>query len=275
MKKKNAISIVGSSRRNGAREPNVETYMGDCLKIMPSLPDKSIDMVLCDLPYGTSACHWDTVIPFPPLWEQYKRLIKDNGAIVLFGKNPFTAKLILSNENLYRYELIWEKTRAGNNMQVCKQPRAIHENILVFYKNQPTYNELKFKVDEKYIDKRESINNSFYNTEHYQGVMKRKADDGLRHPQSILPFNSVWQKGMHPTQKPVDLFRYLIKTYTNEGETVLDNCMGSGTTLIACAIEKRNCIGIEKEEKYYKIAVDRYKNHLSQSDNAKSSPNED
>jgi site-specific DNA-methyltransferase (adenine-specific) len=229
-------------------------YLGDCIDLMPLIPNKSVDMILCDLPYGSTSCIWDIIIPFEPLWEQYERIIKDNGAIVLFGKNPFTAKLILSNEKLFRYELIWEKTRAGNNMQVCKQPSAIHENILVFYKNQPTYNDLKFIVDEKYIDKRKSINDSFYKSEHYKGVMKRKKDDGLRHPQSILPFNSVWGKNMHPTQKPIELFEWLVKSYTNENDIVLDNAIGSGTTAFACRRNNRNFIGIEKDEVYYNKA---------------------
>ena len=230
---------------------------GDCLETMKSIETGSIDMILCDLPYGTTAQKWDVIIPFDKLWEQYERIIKDNGAIVLFGKNPFTAKLIMSNEKLFRYELIWEKTRAGNSMQVCKQPSAIHENILLFYKKQPTYNDLKFKVDEKYIDKRKSIKDSFYNSGHYSGVMKRKADDGLRHPQSILPFNSVWKKEMHPTEKPVELFEWLIKSYTNEGDMVLDNTAGSGTTAEACLKTNRQFIVIEKEQIYFNMINER------------------
>lgn len=237
---------------------------GDCLELMKDIPSGSIDMILCDLPFGTTACKWDTIIPFEPLWEQYERIIKPNGAIVLFGKNPFTAKLILSNEKLFRYELIWEKSRAGNSMQVCKQPSAIHENILVFYKKQPTYNDLKFSVDEKYIDKRKSINDSFYNGGHYSGVMKRKADDGLRHPQSILPFNSVWKKEMHPTEKPVELFEWLIKSYTNEKEMVLDNCAGSFTTAIAAINTNRQYICIEKDETYFKLAQDRINKRIAE-----------
>ena len=238
-------------------EGKKEILLGDCLELMKDIPNGSIDMILCDLPYGTTSQKWDVIIPFNKLWEQLNRIIKPNGAIVLFGKNPFTAKLILSNEKLFRYELIWEKSRAGNSMQVCKQPSAIHENILVFYKNQPTYNDLKFKVDEKYIDKRKSINDSFYSSGHYSGVMKRKADDGLRHPQSILPFNSVWGKGMHPTEKPIELFEWLIKSYTNEGDLILDNCAGSGTTAIACLNTKRQFIVMEKEQKYYDIILKR------------------
>lgn len=236
---------------------SIELIQGDCLEKMKDIPYKSVDAIICDLPYGTTACAWDVIIPFEPLWKEYERIIKDKGAIILFGKNPFTAKLILSNEKLFRYELIWEKTRASNNMQVTKQPSAIHENILVFYKNQPTYNDIKFKVDEKYIDKRKNINNSIYNSEHYKGVMKRKADDGFRHPQSILPFNSVWRKGMHPTEKPVELCKWLIKSYTLETDLVLDNTMGSGTTGVACLETNRRFIGIEKDMKYFEIAKKR------------------
>ena len=232
-------------------------YNEDCLIGMDKIDDKSIDMILCDLPYGTTKCKWDIVIPFDKLWKQYKRVIKDNGAILLFGKQPFTSDLVNSNRDMYRYELIWEKTRAGNSMQVKKQPSAIHENIEVFYKKQPTYNDLKFKVDEKYMDKRKSIRDSFYKSEHYSGVMKRKADDGMRHPQSILPFNSVWHTGMHPTEKPVELFEWLIKSYTNEGDIVLDNCIGSGTTAIACINTNRNYIGFEKENNYYEMCLER------------------
>jgi site-specific DNA-methyltransferase (adenine-specific) len=234
-------------------EGKKEILLGDCLELMKDIPNGSIDMILCDLPYGTTSQKWDIIIPFDKLWEQYERIIKPNGAIVLFGKNTFTAKLILSNEKLFRYELIWEKSRAGNSMQVCKQPSAIHENILVFYKNQPTYNDLKFKVDEKYIDKRKSINDSFYSSGHYSGVMKRKADDGLRHPQSILPFNSVWKKGMHPTEKPIELFEWLIKSYTNENDLVLDNTAGSGTTAEACLKTNRQFIVIEKGVDYFEM----------------------
>jgi site-specific DNA-methyltransferase (adenine-specific) len=240
----------------------LELHHADCFDIFHSIADKSIDAIICDLPYGTTACKWDIVLPFDKLWDSYERIIKPNGAIILFGKNPFTAKLILSNEKLFRYELIWEKTRAGNNMQVCKQPSAIHENILIFYKQQPTYNDIKFKVDEKYIDKRKSINNSFYNNGHYSGIMKRKADDGFRHPQSVLPFNSVWEKNMHPTEKPIELLDWLIKSYTNENDMVLDNTMGSGTTGVACINTNRQFIGIEKEKQYFDKAVHKMQKQL-------------
>jgi site-specific DNA-methyltransferase (adenine-specific) len=233
---------------------------GDCLEIMPLIPEKTVDCIICDLPYGQTKFDWDIVISFDKLWEQYERIIKDNGAILLFGKQPFTSDLVNSNRKLFRYELIWEKTRASNSMQVCKQPSAIHENIEVFYKRQPVYNDLKFKVDEKYIDKRKSINDSFYHSGHHKGsVMKRKADDGYRHPQSILPFNSVWKKGMHPTEKPVELLEWLIKSYTNEGDIVLDNCSGSGSLAEACIKTNRKFICIEKKYNFWKSSIDRIK----------------
>lgn len=227
---------------------------------MQKIDDKSIDLIVCDLPYGTTKCSWDTIIPFDKLWEQYKRIIKDDGAILLFSKQPFTSYLVCSNIDMFRYELVWEKTRGGNSMQVKRQPSAIHENIEVFYKEQPTYNDLKFKVDEKYIDKRKSIRNSFYNSEHYSGVMTRKKDDGMRHPQSILPFNSVWEKGMHPTQKPVELIEWLVKSYSKDGDLVLDNCMGSGTTAVACLNTGRNYIGFELDKEYYEKSLERLRN---------------
>ena len=235
----------------------IELWQGDCLELMKNIPDGSVDMILCDLPYGQTKFEWDKKLDFKLLWQHYERIIKDNGAIILFGKQPFTSKLILSNLKLFKYELIWEKTRASNSMQVKKQPSAIHENVLVFYKKQPTYNDLKFRVDEKYIDKRKSINDSFYSKGHYQGVMKRKADDGWRHPQSILPFNSVWKKDMHPTEKPVELLEWLIKSYTNGDDVVLDNCMGSGSTGVACVNTNRHFIGIELDEGYFNIAKKR------------------
>lgn len=234
-----------------------EVYLWDCIEIMKSIPDGSIDAIITDPPYWSTACSWDTIIPFEPMWKELKRIIKPNGAIVLFGKQPFTSLLLMSNVEEFRYELIWEKTRAWNSMQVCKQPSAIHENILVFYKKQPTYNDLKFRVDEKYIDKRKSINNSVYKSEHYSWVMVRKADDWMRHPQSILPFNSVWEKWMHPTQKPVELIEWLIKSYTNEWEIVLDFTAGSWTTGVACKNTNRNYILIEKDEWYYNTILSR------------------
>jgi len=232
-------------------------YNMDCIEGMKLIDDNVIDMIICDLPYGKTNLKWDVIIPFDLLWEQYERIIKDNGAIILFGKQPFTSELILSKKKLFRYELIWEKTRASNNMLVKKQPSALHENILVFYKKQTTYNEITFKVSEKYIDRRKSIRNSYYSNGHYSGIMKRKKDDGVRHPQSILIFNSVWNKNMHSTQKPIDLCEYLIKTYSNENDLILDNCIGSGTTVFACLNTNRHFIGFEINTKYVRIVNDK------------------
>lgn len=232
-------------------------YNVDCLEGMKEIPDGSVDMVLCDLPYGSTKCSWDVVIPFEPLWAAYRRIVKSNGVLLLFSKQPFTSMLVMSNVDMFKYELVWEKTRCGNNMQLGKQPASVHENIEVFYQGTPTFNEQKFYVDRKYIDKRKSVNNSVYKSEHYTGTMVRKADDGSRHAQSIIPFNSVWEQDMHPTQKPVDLFRYLIRTYSNPGETILDNCMGSGTTAVAAVLENRKFIGYETDKTYYDKANER------------------
>ena len=232
-------------------------YQGNCLKVMKNIPDKSIDMILCDLPYGTTACKWDTVIPFEPLWEQYKRIIKDNGAIVLTASQPFTSALVMSNINMFRYEIIWEKERPTNIFFVKKQIAKVHENICIFYKHQPTYNpqmEKSMGVNRKLYDGNES---KTHPRQKYQS-----SDDynyEIRYPRSIQKINRQNLIANHPTQKPVALFEYLIKTYTNEGDLVLDNCIGSGTTAIACINLKRNWIGIELEQRYVDIANKRIK----------------
>ncbi|HHX81286.1 MAG TPA: site-specific DNA-methyltransferase [Acholeplasmataceae bacterium] len=234
----------------------------DCLEGMKLIPDKSIDMILCDLPYGTTACKWDNVIPFEPLWEQYKRIIKDNGAIVLFGSQPFTSALVMSNPKMFRYEWIWKKTKATLFQHANKMPLRNHENICVFYKKLPTYNPQKVYVGIK--DKRKTFTKRKNNEEFTKGgleVQVRK-DDGWRFPVTVQEFNnSDKTKQLHPTQKPVALLEYLIKTYTNEGETVLDNCMGSGTTAIACINTNRNYIGFELDKNYYDIANKRIEEH--------------
>jgi len=226
-------------------------YQGDCLDIMPMIADKSIDMILCDLPYGTTACSWDSVIPFEPLWAQYKRIIKDNGAIVLFGSQPFTTLLIMSNFEWFKYEWIWDKKISGNPLLAKYQPLKIHENICVFSKNKHKYypRMKKGKMRTKGGGKSNLLNME----------MSKSINDNY-YPASLLEFsNSV--RGIHPTQKPVALFEYLIRTYTNEGETVLDNCAGSGTTAIACLDTNRNYILIEKEPKYCDIIEKRIKDY--------------
>ncbi len=227
---------------------------GDCLEVMKKLPDKCVDMVLCDLPYGTTACKWDTIIPFEPLWKEYKRIIKDNGAIVLTASQPFTSALVMSNPDMFKYEWIWIKNRGSNFASVKRTPIKEHESILIFYKNSPTYNPQMQERTGGGIDR---VKKPFKQTrdkisEHGVEVKGAEWLDELRYPSSWQKFNC--EVGIHPTQKPVALFEYLIKTYTNEGDLVLDNCIGSGTTAVACINLKRNFIGIEKEQKYCDIA---------------------
>lgn len=250
----------------------IELKKGDCLELMKSIPDKSIDMVLCDLPYGTTACKWDTIIPFDKLWEQYNRIIKDNGAIILFGSQPFTSKLILSNEKMFREELVWLKNKSGSGLQAKQKHIKVHENILIFSKSgRYTFNPQKWLVDKKeFLTQRKTFNEIEVGNNIYSKMIKKQtADDGSRNPISIVsckvpftPSNSKkYNKDIdlrfHPTQKPIALLEYLIKTYTNEGDIVLDNCMGAGSTGIACINTNRNFIGIELDENYFKIAKKR------------------
>ena len=235
----------------------IDLKQGDCLELMKDIPDKSIDMILCDLPYGTTACKWDMVIPFDKLWEQYNRIIKDNGAIVLFGSQPFTTDLINSNKKMFKYELIWDKVQGKQPFLARIQPMKSHENIVVFGKRKLVYNP-QMRKGKPYTDRRKG---QITKTDHYQKFERQSYENkDTRYPVSILEFNNPNTKGMHPTQKPVALLEYLIKTYTNEGETVLDNCMGSGSTGVACINTNRNFIGIELDEKYYNIACERINN---------------
>jgi DNA modification methylase len=229
-------------------------HHGDCLEVMASLPDASVDLILCDLPYGTTACKWDTVIPFEPLWAQYRRVAKRNAAIVLTASQPFTTALIASNMREFRIEWIWNKRRAGNFFAVKREPLRVHESVLVFARALPTYNP-QMAIGEPYkITRRsEGAQAGAY------GVQKRTGmvNHGTRHPTTVLEYGSANTNKLHPTQKPVALMEYLIRTYTNEGDVVLDNCMGSGTTGVACANTGRRFIGIERDPKYFEIARDR------------------
>src|SRR6056297_1292021 len=204
---------------------------GDCLELMKDIEDKSIDMILCDLPYGTTACKWDTIIPFDKLWEQYERIIKDDGAIVLTGQEPFTSALVMSNPKLFKHNWVWEKQKASNFMSLKFQPAKYHEDVVVFGKSKVIYNPQMWKVSEDKIDKRKIINNPLTNKDCHLGSITRtrSKDTGFRYPKSILKINKSINGNLHPTQKPVELFEYLIKTYTKEGDLVLDNCAGSGT----------------------------------------------
>lgn len=238
-------------------------YNEDCLEGMKRIPDKSVDMILCDLPYGTTNCSWDIIIiPFEKLWKQYNRIIKDNGAIVLTGAEPFSSHLRLSNLKLYKYDWIWDKVKGTGFLNAKKQPMRNHEIVSVFYKNQPTYNPQKTSGH--------NLKTSFRSSEHQTDVYGEMKQDYTyssteRYPRSIQIFNTDTQNSsLHPTQKPVALFEYLIKTYTNKGNTVLDNCIGSGTTAIAAINTKRNFIGFELDKEYFEIAQNRIKERQSQ-----------
>ena len=247
-----------------------KVYLGDCLELMQDIQTGSIDMILCDLPYGTTACKWDVIIPFDKLWEQYNRIIKSNGAIVLTASQPFTTKLISSNYKMFKYELIWNKFLGKNFLLAKKMPLKSHENILVFYNKQPNYSPQKTELKNIETLKREKRliecnDNSI--SEHYGKIKRINSTGDYKYPVSILDFkqqnksNQFKIQVKHPTQKPVALFEYLIKTYTNEGDTVLDNCAGSGTTAIACINTNRNYILMEKEQKYFDIINDRIESH--------------
>jgi site-specific DNA-methyltransferase (adenine-specific) len=228
---------------------------------MKDIPDKSIDMILCDLPYGTTACKWDIIIPFEPLWKQYKRIIKDNRAIVLFGSEPFSSVLRMSNIKDYKYDWIWDKVTPTGFQTAKYKPMKREENIIVFSENGKKINWNPIKEPRKkqicgFVKTKSESSPLAYS----DGKLRKYND---KNPQSILKFSKVsGHHVLHPTQKPVALFEYLIKTYTNEGELVLDNCMGSGTTGVACKKLNRNFIGIELDPEYFKIAEKRINENL-------------
>lgn len=250
-----------------------EIYNGDCLKIMDMLIKKGIqvDAIITDPPYGTTACKWDSIIPFDEMWDKINKIIKPNGAIILFGSEPFSSKLRISNIKNYRYDWIWHKNSSGSFATAKKRPMKYHENISVFYKKQPTYNpqfqeysessKKRFK-DGEMVNRNKQLTKS---TNQIQNGLSFEGKQGImiergKYPESVQKFNNCAnQKRIHPTQKPIDLMEYLIKTYTNENETILDFTMGSGSTGVACINTNRNFIGIELDESYYNIAKDRMK----------------
>jgi len=237
----------------------MDLRLGDCLEVMKEIPDKSIDAIICDLPYGTTACKWDSVIPFEPLWEQYKRIIKDNGAIVLFGSQPFTSALISSNYDWFKYEWIWFKNMGGNPLNAKIMPMKQHENIIVFGNGKTNYYPIKEERAKSGLDRVRSsaiIGGNIKDDAVYgkTNVIKTKYDD-LRNPKTVQSFNV--ERGLHRTQKPLLLMQYLIKTYSNENDTILDNTMGSGSTMVACQNLNRNGIGIEKDKDIYEVAKKR------------------
>ncbi len=230
----------------------IDLLHGDCLELMKDIPDKSVDMILCDLPYGTTNCKWDSIIPFEPLWEQYNRIIKDNGAIVLTATQPFTSALIMSNPKMFKYCWTWDKTTAKGHLVAKYRPMQQTEDIAVFGKNKVNYYPIMIDRPKNKIQKTYEASR----TEIMGGISKKKVKVYDKwYPKTLLKFKT--ERGLHPTQKPVALLEYLIKTYTNEGETVLDNCMGSGSTGVACVNTNRNFIGIEIDDKYFEIAKQR------------------
>ena len=228
----------------------------DCLEGMKLIPDKSVDMILCDLPYGTTACKWDTVIPFEPLWEQYNRVIKDNGAIALFGNEPFTSMLICSNLKGFKYRWDWDKKIPSGMSYARFRPMQQSEDISVFTKNgeKTIYNPQMVKRDKPI--KSGGTKPSETAPIAYKDTNFKKTYE-YKNPTTLIQFDKIRKGSIHPTQKPVELLEYLIRTYTNEGETVLDNCMGSGTTAVACINTNRNYIGFELSEEYCEIAEKR------------------
>ncbi len=228
-------------------------YQGDCLELMKDISDSSVDMILCDLPYGTTQNKWDSVIPFGKLWEQYNRIC--TGAIVLTAAQPFTSLLIVSNLEMFKYQWVWEKSQAVGHLNAWRRPMRQHEDIAVFSKLTPPYFPIitdKPKENQRPVTTRTKQSDNYGNCD--LNIHKCPSDKSM--PRSILKFSNA-QNTVHPTQKPVALMEYLIKTYTNEGQTVMDNCMGSGTTGVACINTKRNFIGMEQESKYFDISVSR------------------
>jgi site-specific DNA-methyltransferase (adenine-specific) len=236
-------------------EGKKEILLGDCLELMKDIPNGSIDMILCDLPYGTTACKWDSIIPFNKLWEQYERIIKPNGAIVLTASQPFTSALIMSNPKLYRYNWVWHKTRPSNFPLAKKQPMKYHEDVCVFGVKSPLYYPQMVKADKvRKKGKNDGYRGFNKGLEKPEYLDKEYTDF---YPSSIQTFALHNGGLLHPTQKPTELFEYLIKTYTNEGDLVLDNCAGSGTAAIACLSTNRQFIVMEKEQEYYDIILKR------------------
>jgi site-specific DNA-methyltransferase (adenine-specific) len=243
-------------------EGKKEILLGDCLELMKDIPSGSIDMILCDLPYGTIACKWDVIIPFDKLWEQYKRVIKDNGAIVLTASQPFTSALVMSNNKMFKYCWVWDKISCTGNMLAKKQPLRAYEDVCVFYKLQPIYNPIlrdKAKKDIRITNVKVVNNSQTHPQSEYNQFDRREHPKDKSYPTNVMRINNYGKgyKRFHPTEKPVALFEYLVKTYTNENDLVLDNCAGSGTTAIACLNTKRQFIVMEKEQKYYDMILKR------------------
>lgn len=271
------MSVVSPMKENRI----CRLIQGDCLEIMKRIPNKSVDMILCDLPYGvTSRNKWDKIISPELLWDEYARIIKDNGAIVLFGKQPFTSIMIMSNKDMYRYNMVWRKNLKSGNLNARKMPMGAYEDIMVFYKKPPTYNPQKIPRTYQIPSGNKYNSKSTNYGKQKENYIDRQSDwlmpddvidyedayslDAIELENEMLYIKCVHNSSgkLHPTQKPVELCEYLIRTYTNEGDLVLDNCMGSGTTGVATLQNNRNFIGIELDENYFKIAQQRINNVL-------------
>ena len=241
-----------------------KTYFGDCMELMPQMEGEMFDMILCDLPYGTTACKWDTIIPFEQLWRQYERLIKPNGVIVLTASQPFSSALVMSNPKLFKYEWIWRKNTGTGFATAKYQPLRYHESILVFAKGKTNYKPIpteRFSEASKKMCKKPVRGGGKKTSSHISmEIVKMQYDSETKNPESVLEFKSVPNAGghkLHPTQKPIELLKEIILTYSNAEDIVLDNTMGSGTTCLAAKELNRKFIGIEKESKYYEIACQR------------------
>lgn len=258
------VKTLEEVKLDGGIEPN-SLVEADCIQAMKFIKDKSIDMVLCDLPYGITSCKWDSIIPLKDLWEQYDRIVKVNGAILLTASQPFTSALVMSNPKLFKHEWIWIKNRGSNFANTVREPMKEHESVLMFSKGNWTYNK---QMQERTGTGKDRIKYGVAFTSKSENYREFEGREHTKLPELRVP--SSWQKfntdtsGYHPTIKPVELFEYLIKTYSNEGEIILDNCAGSFTTGIACLNLKRRFIGIEKETKYFSLGVQRINNYEQQ-----------
>lgn len=236
--------------------------LGDCLIRMKDIPDNSVDMVLTDPPYGTTACKWDDCIPFEPMWTHLRRVLKPNGAAVFTASQPFTSALVMSNPKEFKYSWVWEKGAATGHLNAKRQPLRAHEDVLVFCRSAAPYHPIKTGGHQRKTSTKRSDGGEVYGSQSFDAIRYDATD---RYPRSVVKFSSDKQTcNLHPTQKPVALMEYLIRTYTKEGETVLDFTMGSGTTGVACANTNRNFIGVEKDEEYFKVAQERINEAIKQ-----------
>jgi site-specific DNA-methyltransferase (adenine-specific) len=246
----------------------IQALKGDCLQVMRTIEDNSVDAIITDPPYGTTACKWDSVIPFYKMWKQLNRIIKPNGAIVLFGSEPFSSALRMSNIKNYKYDWKWDKVVGSNFVNAKKMPLKVYEDIMIFYNKQPTYNPIMMirdKENHRVSGKSNNKTNNINNIAQFSNIKSKK----YKYPTNKIEINRLKNEinskhSVHPTQKPVALMEYLIKTYTNEDDLVLDFTMGSGSTMVACQNTNRKGIGIEMNEEYFQIAIERIKNHVSQ-----------